>query len=94
MYARMDSVEIPRDHTNATAIQEMSFILQPSIVKPNFKNNSNSETYHDNLNTQNFSGNQPYPYWIHIAHLNKLKSSLKASSLTVKQVDAKISTNV
>ena len=74
MYARMDSVEIPQDHINVTAIQEMSLI--PAILKLNSQENSNSEIFH------------------HAFHLNKLKSSFKASSLTVKQVDAKISTNV
>ena len=43
MYARMDSVEIPRDHTNVTAIQEMSFIFQLTL---NSQNGSKSEIFH------------------------------------------------
>ena len=34
MYVRMDSVEIPRDHTNVTAIQEMSFIFPTYVEFP------------------------------------------------------------
>ena len=43
MYVRMDSVEIPRDHTNVTAIQEMSFIFQLML---NSQINSKSEIFH------------------------------------------------
>ena len=43
MYVRMDSVEIPRDHTNVTAIQEMSFIFQLTL---NSQNGSKSEIFH------------------------------------------------
>ena len=43
MYVRMDSVEIPRDHTNVTAIQEMSFIFQLTL---NSQNSSKFEIFH------------------------------------------------
>ena len=50
MYARMDSVEIPQDHTNVTAIQEMSLISV--TVNLNSQNNLNSEIFHRIFPTQ------------------------------------------